>query len=159
MDPLLQTLPKHKKQHSIRVAKTLKKAGANKESIYAAALHDYLERGGDIESLSNHIESLNLSSRIITIVQSLSQDESSTDPNQPLSHLKSVLGTVQDADLKNILIKLSDRLDNLKCRGHKASPKYKQKSIELTQFLIANYTGEDAPFKKLVKKLSRILTV
>lgn len=161
--PLLKTLPKRKRKHSHRVARTLHKVGVGKIGVYAGLLHDYLERGGDVETLSTHVGELGLPAEILVAVQSLSNDEKYAEahPNQPLVHLQNVLGSISDVDLKNIviLIKLSDRLDNLKQRYRrgKIGNNYRRKSAELVQWLAAQYVGKPGFMKKLLRRLQQFI--
>lgn len=155
--PLLQVLPKGKQKHSKRVAKSLNKAKVNKIGVYAGLLHDYLERGGDLYTLTQHIDELGLPPQIVAVVRSLSQDENAeegTDINQPLSHLQAVLQQIGDEEIKNIIIlaKLSDRLDNLhkRLRRGKLGKKYVAKSKDLIQWLSDQYTGKPKSFRKIL---------
>lgn len=163
MGPLLSVMPKSKRRHSRRVAKSLKMAGAGRIGIYAGLLHDYLENGGSILSLSRHIEELGLPYQIIDVVNALSNDEKQADihPNQPLVHIQQILSNINDEELKNIIIlaKLSDRLDNLtkRLKGGKIGKKYKIKSYELIDWLINNYTGKGKPLNKLVRAIQNIM--
>lgn len=163
MGPLLSVMPRSKRKHSRRVAKSLKRAGADKIGIYAGLLHDYLENGGDVLALSQHIEQLSLPKQIVDVVHALSSDEDVAEehPNQPLAHLQQILSQVNDGGLKNIIIlaKLSDRLDNLTKRANrgKIGKKYKLKSYELIEWLRTNYTGKNKPFNKLMKAIQDII--
>lgn len=157
MGPLLKTMPKKKQKHSKRVAKNLHKAGVGKSGVYAGLLHDYLERGGNILTLAQHINNLGLPQKIVNIVQNLSDDEKFADahPNRPLAHLQEVLPAIDDDDIKNLVIlaKLSDRLDNLKkrLRKGKIGKNYRRKSADLVRWLVSQYTGESNPLSKLLK--------
>lgn len=163
MQPLLSTMPRSKRRHSKRVAHSLKKAGAGKTAIYAGLLHDYLERGGDVYSLHDHIDQLGLPIKIISLVNALSDDEkqSEDNSNQPLAHMQSILRNIADEDLKNmiILIKLSDRLDNLNKRARKGKlgKKYTIKSIELVDWLKRQYTGKNKPLRKLIEAINDLV--
>lgn len=163
MSPLLDVMPKSKRKHSRRVAKSLKRAGAGRIGVYAGLLHDYLENGGDILTLSQHIEELSLPKEIVDIVHILSSDEDVAEDhsNQPLAHLSQILSQISDQGLKNIVIlaKLSDRLDNLTKRANrgKISKKYKLKSYELIEWLKLNYTGKSKPFNKLMRAINDIM--
>jgi len=163
MGPLLSVMPKSKRKHSRRVAKSLKKAGAGQIGVYAGLLHDYIENGGDILSLSLHIEDLGLPDRVVDVVHALSNDEKDAElhPNQPLAHLRLILSNVDDEQLKNIIIlaKLSDRLDNLTKRANrgKIGRKYRLKSFELIEWLRSNYTGKNKPFNRLIKAIRQIM--
>tara|TARA_R110000868_G_scaffold118613_5_gene314552 strand:- start:866 stop:1432 length:567 start_codon:yes stop_codon:yes gene_type:complete len=163
MGPLLQIMPKAKIKHSKRVAKELNKAKAGKIGVYAGLLHDYLERGGDLYTLSQHIDELKLPPQIIQAVHALSADEENvkTQPNQPLSHIQAVLQGIDDDGLRNIVIlaKLSDRLDNLKKRGKrgKIGVKYRAKSLDLINWLSHNYTGKSKPLHIMLKAIDKLL--
>lgn len=163
MWPLLDVMPRSKRKHSRRVARSLKRAGAGKIGIYAGLLHDYLENGGNILALSQHIEQLSLPSKIVDVVHALSSDEieAESHSNQPLAHLQQVLSQISDAELKDIIIlaKLSDRLDNLtkRARRGKIGNKYRLKSYELIEWLRDNYTGKSKPFNKLMKAIQDIM--
>jgi len=160
MKPLLAILPKRKKKHSERVGKTLKDVGAGKIATYAGLLHDYLERGGSLEDLSDHIEELGLPRQIVQAVQSLSQDENYGTSNQPLTHLKRVLKTIDDEDLRNIVIvaKLADRIDNFRRRRNRdeLTKLYRKNTDRLIEYLINQYTGKGKPVRKLMRIYSAI---
>jgi (p)ppGpp synthase/HD superfamily hydrolase len=162
--PLLSTMSKSKIKHSKRVAKSLSKAGAGKISVYAGLLHDYLERGGDVYALSQHIDEIGLPREIVDVVRALSNDEKDVNIdsyNKPLEHLKSVLNSVEDEELRNIIIlaKLSDRLDNLikRSKRGKIGRRYRDRSFELIEWLQDNYTGKKKPIKRLLNAISEIL--
>lgn len=163
MEPLLQIMPKAKIKHSKRVAKELNKAKVGKVGVYTGLLHDYLERGGDLYTLSQHIDELKLPPQIIKAVHTLNDDEKNIEaqPNQPLVHLQAVLQGITDDDLRNIVIlaKLSDRLDNLKKRDKrgKIGAKYRAKSIDLIDWLRHNYTGKSKPLHIMLKAINKYL--
>jgi len=160
--PLLDTIPKKKKVHSTNVARTLNKSKAGKIGVYAGLLHDYLENGGSLTHLSDHISELGLPPEIIKLVHSLSSDEKDSGiDNSPLRHLQQVVPTIADPDLVNILVlvKLSDRIDNLikRKRAKKIGRNYRQKSVELYDYLKSIYNGEKKPFKILSRKFGKLL--
>lgn len=153
--PLLRDMPPAKRKHSERVAKNLKKIGVKKTGVYAALLHDYLERGGTIKKLNKHITKLGLPNEILQIVISLSQDEELDGVNNaPLHHMQSIMNNIADEDLKNMIIlcKMSDRLDNLNKRAKtgKVSKNYRAKSVELIDYLVDNYTGDEKLLKNIL---------
>jgi len=161
MAPLLSVMPKGKQKHSIRAAKNVHKAGGNKKVVYTTLLHDFIERGGDVDHLSDHIGELELPRDIILAVQSLSSDEKAESEerpeNEPLLHLQSVLSAVDDKEIRDIIVlaKMGDRIDNLKKRlkrRGKIGKNYKRKSVELLHFLTNTYTGKPKPFRKLQEK-------
>lgn len=147
MQPLLGVMPQYKIDHSIRVGRRLHKAGAGKRGAYAGLLHDYLERGGDIETLSQHIGDLGLPQEIARAVHALSSE----DGVDPLAHMQEVLPTIKDDDLRNLIIlcKISDRLDKIRQR---TSGKFQKKSRKLISYLASKYTGELRPLKNLLNK-------
>lgn len=134
----LGIMPKDKIKHSIRVSDRLVDFDVDKDVILGALFHDYIERGGDVDSLD-------LSEDTKDIIRFLSSfdDKFSDSDNEPLEHLIHVFGRIQNQGLKNklVLIKVSDRIDNLNRRGKSVSKKYLNKSIDLLRFLMANYTG------------------
>ena len=158
LSPILQHLPKKKRIHSVNVGRLLHKIGASDIGIYAGTLHDYLEKGGTIESISDHLEELKLSPQILHLIQSLSSDEKNTGlENEPLIHITKIIPNLP-TDAKNliILIKLSDRLDNLRKRlmiKGRVGNKYKCKSRDLVDYLTLQYDGDVKPMKKLLRKL------
>ena len=161
MKPILKELPKKKIKHSINVANELK--DHNKTAIYAALGHDYLERGGNLEELIDHLILNDIPLNVIRIIKALSQDDHIDSENEPLTHISHELSQLHNDDIKNtiILIKLSDRLDNIKkkLRTGKLTKKYIKKSINLCDFLSNEYTGSDAIFYKLIRKLSKYLNL
>lgn len=153
MSPLLGVMPNRKIRHSERVGKRLHKADVGKAGVYAGLLHDYLERGGDLDTLTRHVEELGLPPKIVQIVKYLSADKADS---KPIQHMQEVLPQIEDDDLRNIVIlcKLSDRIDNLK---RNQSGKYRRKSMELADYLISMYNGDQKPLKSLARKLSRLI--
>ena len=165
MAPLLATMPRGKAKHSIRAAKNVHKAGGGKRAVYTTILHDFIERGGDINHLSDHIEELGLPKDIVLAVHSLSSDEkteSNTLENEPLLHLQSILPAINEKEIRDIIIiaKMGDRIDNLKKRIRKfgkIGKNYKRKSIELLDFLVSNYTGKAKLFDRLQQKFMELI--
>lgn len=161
--PLLSVMPKRKQRHSRRVGKRLHRLGLGKGGTYAGLLHDYLERGGDEETLRQHVQDLGLPPNVVNIVLALTgADKEIPDPddspeNPSLEHLTHSIPQL-DPDLKNltILVKLSDRLDNLKKRLRqkgRVSPQYQRKSRDIVNFLASHYTGKPKHFRKLQAKI------
>ena len=165
--PLLSVMPKRKQKHSRRVGKQLHRLGLGKQGTYAGLLHDYLERGGDLETLKQHLGSLHLPPQVINIIQALTgADKDIPDPdespeNPSLDHLMHNLPNL-DQETKNmaILVKLSDRLDNLKKRMRirgKIANNYKRKSLDIVNFLESHYTGVPKYFRKLKNKITGLM--
>lgn len=158
MRPILKELPKKKIKHSVNVAKELK--NHNKIAIYAALGHDYLERGGDIADLVDHLADHNIPDKVLHIIKVLSQDEDD-DADDPLEHMQDQLPQIHDEEIRNnvILIKMADRLDNLRKRYKKneLNKKYVKKSRKLIHYLMSTYNGTDSIYNKLVNKLDNYL--
>jgi hypothetical protein len=162
--PLLKVMPQYKITHSINVGKNLSRSDVGEVGLYAGFLHDYLERGGTAEELSNHIDELGLPPEIIRIVTSLSSDEKNTSEevyNEPLQHLKRVIAKLEDQEIIDliVLIKLSDRIDNLtrKLGDGRISKKYIKKSLEIYRYVRSIYKGETKPFELLCRQFERRL--
>jgi len=172
-EPLLATMPRRKRRHSKRVGKDLDKSGAGDEGVYAGLLHDYLERGGDLETLQQHIDDLGLPPKVVRIILALTADDIEPDEgeaNQVLAHLKSELPKL-DQDIRNIavLAKMADRLDNMrgKARRKKTRPKknrqkkvpshYRRKSIDIIRYLASHYSGDPEPFNYFVKEIQKLI--
>lgn len=143
----LKIMPKKKVKHSLRVATDVADVIDDRDVIFGALFHDYIERGGKVDRLP-------ISNKAKTLVKLLTtiDDDYKDSKNIPLSHMKDVISQVEDEELKNklILIKLADRLDKFK--NKRISKKYKNKSKELIKFLLKKYTGENKSAKKLKKQ-------
>lgn len=126
-------MPKGKIKHAKQVVKYLD--FAPKYVKIAALFHDYLERGGDKKWLK-----ANISKRSYKLVEMLTHD------NDPLTHIKTVIDSIDNEKEKNflILIKLADRKDNYKkrVRNKSLTPKYKRKTKELISYLKSQYSGD-----------------
>lgn len=160
MAPVLNRLPKHKRKHSWRVAKSLYRAGADPDAVHAAVAHDFLERGGTMKRLQKVIDKHGLSPRVAELVRALSSEEKNDEQadNEPLRHLQHVLPTLpEESRNKVILIKLGDRLDNLYRRGKKIGKNYRRKTSELLSFLGYAYTGPQEKFDKLASQIRALL--
>lgn len=163
MRPLLKLLPQRKQVHSAEVGKHLHLAGAGRSAVYAGLGHDYLERGGNLTTLRRHTLDLGLPARIIRIIQALTSDEKDQpDPddsplNPPLDHLKqaiTMLAAEGDEKTKNhaLLVKLADRTSNVRKRVKRDGGLvrgYHKKSADIAEFVRTNYTGRQAPFRRL----------
>lgn len=139
---LKQVLPKSKLKHSKRVANKL--WHMPKVVKDAALFHDYLERGGTVESISPllHKDSIKLI-KLLTNENGLS----------PIKHIKNILSDVNDDTLKEflILIKIADRKDNYtkRIKNKTITKKYKKKTKELLSFLLSQYKGDVKNIKLL----------
>ena len=141
---LRQVLPARKVLHSFKVGATTAAAGTSNHAVEAALLHDYVEHGGNLGNLAFK---LNLSGRVVQMVQALSNDEKDVGSNAPLVHLQKILNDPQiDNGTRNeiILIKLSDRIDNLRKRikAGGVGDRYLLKSKELCKYLFQQYAGD-----------------
>lgn len=160
--PLLRRMPKTKRKHSIRVAKRLNNR-ADDEHVWAALLHDYLERGGSLSELSQHVNELGLSSRILSVVRALSSEkDEQAEGNAVLAHLRSVIPTLDPEDANAVaLVKLSDRIDNLRKRlrrDGKIGKNYRRKSAEVLEYLRGQYTGPEKWWNKLERKFVQLIS-
>jgi (p)ppGpp synthase/HD superfamily hydrolase len=149
----LNIMPKGKLKHSIRVSDRLVDLDVDKDVILGALFHDYIERGGDVDDLSISEDTKD----IVRFLSSFDDTFASSD-NEPLEHLIHVFGRIDNQELKNqlVMIKLSDRVDNLNRRGKSVSKGYLKKSIALLKFLMSNYTGS-VDLGKLLMALNRKL--
>ena len=143
MRPLLRTMPKHKRKHSIRVASTIN--NTHDDHVWAALVHDYLERGGKLRKLAKYAAEMGISDRVVRMAKALSSDKDEEGENAVLDHLKRVIPTLDDDDANAVaLIKLSDRIDNLRKRlfqRGKIGRNYWRKSEEVLNYLKSVYTG------------------
>jgi hypothetical protein len=150
-------MPAGKVKHSLRVGATLAKTGGSENTIKAALFHDFLERGGSVGAMT-HV--LGLDPHVANLVVAMSSDEKESDSsyeNEPLNHIRQILGGKLDDETKNqiILIKLSDRIDNLKRRVKAGGigNNYIRKSKELCKFLFQHYTGDKESILILRRRL------
>lgn len=169
MAPLMAAMPKRKQEHSKRVAKRLHKAGASPTAIYAGLTHDYLERGGDLQTLNKHVKKNKLPERVVHIVQALTSDEKELpDPdtstrNPPLEHLVAAIKSLSGKrKTKNhvLLTKMSDRYDNILRRlkrDGRLHPVYRKKAQDIIDFCRQNYDGNPEPFDAIMSKLRKVL--
>jgi len=143
----LEIMPGGKQQHSMRVGGHVAGTG-DPDVILGALMHDYVERGGDIDEL---VRSGLISEPVKDIILFLSSTDEEVakyaGENEPLDHMIHVFKELDNQDLKNklVLIKISDRVDNLNRRagGHKPlSGNYLAKSRNLINFLRTNYKGD-----------------
>ena len=141
---LRDAMPVRKIKHSKRVMDRL--INLPDDAKYAALFHDYLERGGDVSVLKNI-----LPERSIELVRLLTIDNN----DSPLKHVRNVLSSGLDENLANflILIKIADRKDNYnkRIKSKCLSKKYKRKTKELLEFLIATYSGPKGLLKDALK--------
>lgn len=147
----LKVMPKSKQKHSLRVAKNIASVEQDVDVILAALFHDYIERGGKIEKLPVS----NLTKDIIFFLTSF-DEEYEGEKNVPLAHIKEVLKKIKNQRLKNklILIKLADRIDNLKKRKGNINKSYRKKSEELIKYLLKKYEGDNSSVNKLKQKIT-----
>jgi (p)ppGpp synthase/HD superfamily hydrolase len=133
-----EAMPVGKQAHSARVGMHAIASGDD-EAIVGALMHDYVERGGNIDELD-------IDEKAKDIIRHLSSSEEEVSnyagKNEPLHHMKQVFKTLDDAVLKTNLatIKVGDRVDNLNRRAlfPKRKPltkKYVKKSRDLIKWL------------------------
>lgn len=156
----LSFMPPKKVDHSLRVGKTVSKAGMDDEAVHAAILHDYIERGGDI----NKLMGLGISEKTLRIIHMLSVEEKvpGMDDNEHVYHhmLKTLDDLSIDLETKNIaiVVKASDRLDNLnkRVKAGKLMPAYYMASQRLLALLFSRYTGNRDVLAHIKKKLAKL---
>lgn len=156
----LSFMPTKKVTHSLRVGKTVSKSGLDDEAVHAAILHDYIERGGDI----NQLQRLGISDKTLRIIQMLSIEEKKPgldDNEQVYQHMLDTLDDLSiDLETKNIaiVVKASDRLDNLtkRVKENKLNPNYYMASKRLLSLLFSRYTGNRDVLAHIQKKLAKL---
>jgi (p)ppGpp synthase/HD superfamily hydrolase len=155
---------KKKEQHAINVAATVAEVTPTSEQIKSALVHDYVERGGNLDNL---LKKGIICQRTVMIVKALSNvdDHEFDGDNEPLEHLKqSLVGLPNDVKNDVITIKIADRLDNLQKRlviKGDIGNKYKIKSQELLDFLKNEYVGGVIPveLQNIIKKIEGLLNL
>lgn len=149
-------MPRGKIAHSKRVMQAVRGSGAGRDAAMAAAFHDYLERGGDIEAAKGKFQLSPMTTNVILHLSDPEKTENENDTNNaPLAHIQSILGSgnipIEERQIVAI-IKIADRLDNLMRRGKSPSKGYIQKSQELLSYLFDFYYrtfGKDKTIKRL----------
>lgn len=157
---VLAFMPPKKVNHSLRVGRTVSKSGMDDEAVHAAILHDYIERGGDL----NQLMSLGISNKTLRIIQMLSVEEKVPGANDNEHVYRHMLQTLDDLDIdletKNIaiVVKASDRLDNLtkRVKAGNLNPGYYMASRRLLQLLFSRYTGDRDVLAHIKKKLAKL---
>jgi hypothetical protein len=118
-------------------------------------LHDYAERGGNLSNVHHQLGPHGMS-----VVNAVSSDKQRiVTGNGPLEHMKRVLNhPAMTTKLKNdvVLLKTSDRLDNLQRRHANGGigKGYASKSKELIKHLFHHYSGDPSHLHPLRKKLA-----
>lgn len=156
----LAFMPKDKIKHSFRVGSNAAQSGLNKEHVTVAILHDYIERGGDLTLLKD----LDLTPHAIQIIKMLSIEEKTpgADDNEIVyEHIKEMLNDKEiDDDTKDIaiIIKCSDRLDNLRKRIRRGylDQHYMNASFKLLNLLISNYKGNRGTLNHIHQKMKDV---
>lgn len=163
-------MPKGKIRHAKRVEQRVKKmfgrTNAKKDAQLAALFHDYIERGGDINTAKRKFK---LSDKVTNIIGHLSDPEKMNvgdiANNAPLAHMRMILedpSILPEEKQIVILVKIADRLDNLTRRiswAKRGLPedalvnigKYRRASAELLDYLFNFYFmnyGKDNSIKK-----------
>jgi (p)ppGpp synthase/HD superfamily hydrolase len=152
---LASVMPKFKRKHSLRVSNTLAKLGVPKDVVSAGVFHDYPERGGDHKKLTGHHGLSDRTSHLVSLMTN--PDKGGGD--DPLSHFKELFPLITDPEVRNhlILIKLSDRLDNLRRRANNnnLTRSYQRNSAKLVKWLLKQYTGPEQHVAQLIAKLRK----
>ena len=155
MKPLLKGMPKRKRKHSIRVASHVN--GTHDDHVWAALVHDYLERGGKLHKLAKHAAEVGLSDRVVRIATALHMGKDEEGENAVLEHLQRVIPLLDQDDVNAVaLIKLADRIDNLRKRlflRGKVGRNYWQKSEDLIRYLKSVYDGPTEWFASLEREV------
>jgi len=145
---LLRKLDKEKRKHSTHVAKRAARIIKNPKVLVGALLHDLMERKPNV--FNKYADQIPAEVKdIIEILSVNIDDEEIMDEegfNVPLEHLKEVFPSLeQEKRNQIIIIKLCDRLDNLKKRikEGKVSKNYRKKTKELFRYLAAQYIHDD----------------
>lgn len=157
---VLGFMPQKKVKHSLRVGATAARSGLSPDEVEAAILHDYIERGGNLE----HLDELNISPRTIRIMKMLSLDEKTPgldDTEQVQQHIEQMLRDQSlDQHEKNvaIIVKCADRIDNLakRMKADNLTQHYAWASNKLFQTLLSGYTGDPALISHVKKKISKM---
>ena len=166
----LKIMPKGKQAHSYRVGGHAAAAGASADEIIGALMHDYVERGGDIDKLVKAGLVTKIQKDIILALSSSEEDVAAyAGDNEPLHHMQKVFAKMTDDGLKNTLamVKTGDRVDNLNRRvwdpgrkGAVTKKKYLKKSADLFNFLrqsVSNTTKVDAVLNRLEPEAKQAL--
>jgi hypothetical protein len=158
----LKIMPKGKQAHSYRVGGHAAAAGGSADEIIGALMHDYVERGGNLDELVAKGLVTQVQKDIILALSSSEKDVAAyAGDNEPLHHMEKVFAKMDNDGLKNTLamVKAGDRVDNLNRRvwdperkGAVTKEKYLKKSTDLFDFLrqsVADTTKVDAVLNRL----------
>ena len=114
--------------HPVAVAQIVADQKLDSESIIAALLHDVIE---DTPATHEDVEKL-FSPTIADLVEGVSKltrIQYATKEDEQMENLRKMLFAMSK-DIRVILIKVSDRLHNLRTMEYQSPPKQKQKSLE-----------------------------
>ena len=114
--------------HPLAVAQIVADQKLDSESIIAALLHDVIE---DTEATHEDVAKL-FSPTIANLVEGVSKltrIQYATKEDEQMENLRKMLFAMSK-DIRVILIKVSDRLHNMRTMEYKTPPKQKQKSLE-----------------------------
>ena len=163
-------MPKGKQAHSMRVGGHAAAAGASADEVMGALMHDYVERGGDIDKLVASGLITQVQKDIILALSSSEEDVAAyAGDNEPLHHMQQVFADMENDGLKNTLamVKAGDRVDNLNRRvwdperkGAVTKKKYLKKSADLFNFLrqsVSDKTKVDAVINRLEPEAKQAL--
>jgi len=166
----LKIMPKGKQAHSFRVGGHAAAAGASADEIIGALMHDYVERGGDIDKLVKKGLVTDKQKDIILALSSSDKDVANyAGENEPLHHMEQVFAEMTDDELKITLamVKAGDRVDNLnrrvwdpKRKGSVTKKGYLKKSTDLFNFLrqsVKDKTKVDAVLNRLEPEAKQAL--
>ena len=114
--------------HPLAVAQIVADQKLDSESIIAALLHDVIE---DTPATHEDVEKL-FSATIADLVEGVSKltrIQYATKEDEQMENLRKML-IAMSKDIRVILIKISDRLHNMRTMEYQTPPKQKQKSLE-----------------------------
>lgn len=145
IDPIKRVLGNKKFKHSKRVANRVVKLDDREDLYQAAFYHDFLERGGQIESIQNELSPYSLE-----LIMALSKEEG----QDTLEVLKKSIQGQDDGFIRDVfLIKLVDRADNLakKYQDGDLGKKYLQRSRDLITYIHHHYPGDKSKINDFIR--------
>ena len=129
--------------HPLNVAYILAEMGADRDTICAALLHDVLEDRPD--EISKEVISDMFNSDVAILVDGvtkISKMNFSSKMDQNMANTRKIITSLKD-DIRIIMIKLADRLHNMRTLQYKSVVKQKENSLETMEIYVplAYYIG------------------
>ena len=115
-----KTMPMGKQAHSARVGALTAAASKDPDVLVSALMHDFVERGGDIQQLVDNGILTDAQKDLVDFLSSSDKEVAEyAGDNEPLDHMKHVFKDMSDEGIKDKLamIKAADRVDNLNRRA------------------------------------------